>query len=143
MNNLREKIVKELRECIDTPFIPQACVKRVGFDCVNLVFHIAKTFNFEIEPVVGYSQTPSNGLFEKHANEKLNKITFKNLKIGDLLVFKFLKEAQHIAFVSEVGNNISIIHANSQVGKTVEHILDFKWERRIVGCYRIKELEKE
>ena len=55
---------------------------------------------------------------------------------GDFMMFKFMVEPQHIALVSDKN---TIIHAFSSVGKVVENNIDFLWQKRLCGCYRLKE----
>lgn len=141
-----ENRLEVARKYIGTPFHPGGRLLNVGVDCVGLIACIAQECNIPLVDMEGYNQTPANGLFEEMVCSQLDKITMEELQAGDLLIFKFLKEPQHIAFVSEINDNsIKIIHAFSQVNKVVEHDLDKVWQRRLkgpnCGAYRFKNIE--
>jgi cell wall-associated NlpC family hydrolase len=139
MNNI--DIINKAREYINTPFHHQGRLKGVGVDCAGLIICTAKDLNIDVYDIKGYSNIPSQGLFEKTVINQLIKIDFEDLQQGDMMIFKFTSEPQHIAFVSEVKPNIKIIHAYQQVNKVVEHDFDKIWERRLVACFRFKNLK--
>ena len=54
---------------------------------------------------------------------------------GDFYYMAWVREPQHVALLTDLG----IIHGyEGGPGKVVEHSLDARWQRRIVGAYRYK-----
>ena len=56
-----------------------------------------------------------------------------------LLAWRRLMPA-HAAILGDGPNGLSLIHADGQVGRVVEHRLDREWWGRIVCAYRLAEL---
>lgn len=139
---LRKDIVEKGREYINTPFHHQGRVKGVGVDCAGFIICLCKELNIDVYDVQGYNRIPTQGIFLNTVENQLIKIDIKEVKAGDIMIFHFGAEAQHIALVSEVDDKISIIHAYSQIKKVVEHDLDELWTKRLCGCYRFKNIEE-
>ena len=135
MNNL----IENARKYINTPFHHQGRVKGFGVDCVGLILCACKDTGINLDDVQGYTNVPHHGLLEEQANKQLIKINIEDIQKGDILLFRFLDDPQHVALVTEINdNNIKIIHAYSKVNKVVEHDLDKVWKKRLVSAYRIK-----
>lgn len=141
--SIRIDIITTARECLGTPFHPAGRLLGVGFDCVGVPMYVAEKNNIKYHDVQGYTQMPARKLFLKSIEDQLDKIDFKNIQIGDLLIFSFLssRDPHHIAIVTEIGNRIKIIHAFNQAGKVVEHDLDEYWKNKMVGAYKFRGIE--
>lgn len=141
--SIRIDIITTARKYLNTPFHPAGRLIGVGVDCAGLGICVAKELNIKYIDVQGYTQMPARKLFLKTVEEQLDKIDFKDIQIGDFLLFSFLssRDAHHIAIVTEIGNRIKIIHAFNQAGKVVEHDLDEYWKNKMVGAYKFRGIE--
>lgn len=137
---MRSNFVAVAREMIGTPFKHQGRLPGVGLDCAGLVVCAARESGLQINDRADYGRIPHEGLFTSVVMEHCDEISQAEIMIGDVMMFAFRSEPQHIAIVSHV-NTTMLIHAYSQVGKVVENSLDASWQKRLKGCYRIRGLE--
>jgi cell wall-associated NlpC family hydrolase len=131
------KLVEVARGMIGTPFKHQGRLPGVGVDCAGLVICALADVGIRIRDVKGYGRLPAHGVFMGLVEESCNRIDQADIQIGDLMVFAFRSEPQHIAIVSCV-DPVRIIHAYSEIGRVVEHGLNDVWRSRLRGCYRVK-----
>lgn len=136
---LRASIVFEARTWLDTPFHHQGRVKGVGVDCAGLPIGVAKACGLTWADVTGYGRVPRHGVFQAVVQSTLQRIFVQEVLPGDLMVFAWRAEPQHIALVSQVAP-LRIIHAWQDAGRCVENDLDTTWRARLRGCYRWPEL---
>ncbi|WP_298314102.1 C40 family peptidase [uncultured Aquimarina sp.] len=69
-----------------------------------------------------------------------NKISLKNVKIGDLLFFKTNKNknvVNHVGLVVTTGKRIEFIHASTSKGVTVSSLEEKYWNKCFAGVRRI------
>lgn len=138
----KEKLIEIIKEYKDTPFHHQGRVKKIGVDCVGLIICACKEVGLIIKDCNDYNNVPSKGLLENELNNQLILKNKENIDVGDVLLFKFLNDPQHVALVTEINdNNIKIIHSYSKVGKVIEHDLDNLWKKRLINVYEIKGLK--
>lgn len=127
------------RSMIDTPFVHQGRVPHIGLDCGGLAIFASKDAGIELEDLTNYPEIP-DGSFIALVQKQGEQIKLSEVEPGDFMMFRFERDPQHIAIVTEI-NPIHIIHTWSDIGKVVENILDDYWKRRLVGCYKIKGIE--
>lgn len=131
----RADILAEARTFIGTPFHHQGRVKGAGVDCAGVVIGTADALglltDFEDKP---YAKSPSADQLRTTLKNYLIEIPISEAKAGDVLLFAFDREPQHVAFLTDIG----ILHAYAQVRKCVEHSLDAVWKSRVRGAYRFK-----
>jgi len=132
----RIDFVSAARSYIGTPFHHQGRLPGVGLDCAGVVVCAAVACGVEVQDVLGYGRIPSQGLLEASVLAHCEKIEFGAVRSGDIMLFKFLREPQHLA----VFDNGMLIHAYQDVGRVVESGLDATWRSRLVGCYMLKGL---
>lgn len=131
----RALIIRKAREWLGTPYHHQASLKGVGCDCAGLVIGVYAELGMNLPNVpTDYSATPSNGTLISTVSSYGYEVAVP--LPGDVMVLKFLNEPHHLAFYA--GN--SMIHSYAPVGRVVEHAIDTKWARRIVGYWRYKEV---
>lgn len=130
----RKQIVDEARTWLGTPFHHQARIKGVGVDCAGVIAGTANALGISDFDATGYSHTPSGSMIVKILEKQMNRIDISELKFGDVILFKFDQEPQHLAFYTDIG----ILHAYGQVRKCVETSFDETWKNRVVGAYRFK-----
>lgn len=123
------------RSYIGTPFKHQGRLPGVGLDCAGVVVCALIESGKQVQDVLGYGRIPSKGLFQRMVDQQCDNINIDEIKDGDLMMFAFRTDSQHIA----IYDNGMIIHAYSEVGKVVRNSLDDAWRERLRGCYRIKE----
>lgn len=129
--------VKTARSFIGTPFAHQGRLPGVGLDCAGVVVMAAIENGLQIEDEFGYPEISEDNVFADKVASYCDIIPISECAAGDLMMFRFFKNPQHIAIVSNI-NPLMIIHGYMQVGKTVENNVDATWLKRLTGCYRIK-----
>lgn len=107
---------------------------RAGLDCAGLVIVVGQELGLTSFDSYNYGRLPNGMLMEETLSREMTRVF--NPQIGDVLLFRFEIEAQHVAIVTDRG----IIHAYTQSRKVVEHSLDDIWRSRIVGVYSFKGL---
>ena len=122
------------RDWLGTPYQHQGTLKHVGVDCVGLLVGVAK----EAGIIAGTYRIPP---YEPFNNGELlmveiarfcDPITLDERRPGDVLIFSFLGQPQHTAYVSRVG----MIHSYAPLGKVVESPISDKWLDRIYSAWR-------
>ncbi len=121
---------------IGTPFQHQARVKGIGVDCAGLVIGVAHQIGVTDYDIDGYPRVPDGAMMERVLGEQLIHVNMDNMQAGDVLLFGFMKYAQHLAIITQM-NPVYIIHAYQPNGKVTHHRLDTVWRRRIRGVYRL------
>jgi len=144
MNGL--EIVEEARSWLDTKYQHQGRLKKTdthkgGADCAGFVIGVAKKFEYECPEFTNYRPSPDKDLFRQTVDQYLQKIDIKDVKMGDLLIFGFDGEAQHIAIITHT-HPMRIIHSYAAARKVVEHNVDTYWASKIKGAYRFKNIEE-
>ncbi len=128
----RQQIIEEARSWVGTPFHHQASVKGRGCDCGGMIKGVGAVFgcNFKRVPV-DYARIPSNGMLEALLEDVLVPTPVPHP--GDVLLFKYLREPQHLGIFTEKD---SVIHSYQPSGRVIEHRLDKKWRSRIVRVFK-------
>jgi cell wall-associated NlpC family hydrolase len=133
----RTDFIETARGFLGTPFHHQGRLPGVGLDCAGLVVCAARAHGYEVADVQGYASTPSQGLFTKALLDHCDPIAQADILPGDLMMFAFKSEPQHIAIVSGI-NPLTLLHAYAAVRSVVEHHLDAAWQSRLCACYRLR-----
>lgn len=136
----RDEFIAAARGYLGTPFHHQGRIKGVGVDCAGTVYCALADCGYPTEDVQGYARTPSGMLFMATVLKHSDPISRSQVNPGDLMVFAFQAEPQHVAIVTGV-SPLTLLHAYMQVGKVVEHGIDETWERRLRGCFRLKGIQ--
>lgn len=145
MNDINHIIINEARSWLGTSFHHQGRLKKTdnhngGCDCIGFIIGVADNVGLKLKDKpfshydnLSYSRYPKKNNLEKICNQFMQKISIAESVSGDILLFKFDKHPQHLAFKSEDKN---IIHCYIKSRGVVEHVLDEIWQTRIVSCYR-------
>jgi len=101
-----------------------------GVDCLGLIVCTARDLGIDEarHDLKAYARLPSNGVMERRLSCYLSP---GNCDVGDILLFRFSGEPQHLGIVTDYG----MIHAFIQAHKVVEHRLDEVWRSRIVRSF--------
>jgi len=133
----RDQFVMTARSFIGTPFRHQGRLPGTALDCGGLVMCAAAACGFLLEDMHGYSATPSGGKFIAAVEAQCERIALEAVLPGDLMVFAFQREPQHVAIVTQTAP-LQIVHAWQEAGLVAENGLDEYWSRRLRGCYRLR-----
>lgn len=145
-------IVKQARTWLGTKYHHQGRLKKSdrcsgGVDCIGLVIGIINELNICDEhgctlskyDRTDYSMSPQMAQLSETIGSHLMPIEHNDMKIGDVLLFKFWKEPQHVGIVSDYPTGgLGIIHCNSNSSCVVEQPLSETWSRMITNVYRFK-----
>ena len=135
----RAELVTEARTWLGTPFHHQGRIKNVAADCAGVIEGIAKHFGFVVhgQIPINYSAQPDGEMMRKILGETMEEINPTDILPGDVLLFAFDLDPQHVAVVTDFG----ILHSYAQVRKCIETSLDDTWKKRIRGAYRFRGIE--
>jgi cell wall-associated NlpC family hydrolase len=141
----RADIVAKAREFLGTPFQHQGRLKGKAMDCVGLVLCVAEELSIvdvEGNPILGaqylnYGPQPTDRFVYDECLRRLRaKRAEEPLESGDVLSLRVPSVPCHVAIVSELQGGFGMVHAYSGgPEKVVEHVLDWKWCRRIEGVF--------
>lgn len=157
---LSDKIMAEARSWLGTKFHHQGRLKKSkdnqgGCDCIGLIIGIASRLQLlsKLEgglllkdyDNISYPKMPDGQNLYYQLSLHLKEINIEQLQVGDILLFKFNENPQHVALISNnttcnSGKALNIIHAYIKAKKVVEHRLDEIWQKRIISAFRFKEL---
>ncbi|OGT01870.1 MAG: hypothetical protein A2143_02310 [Gallionellales bacterium RBG_16_57_15] len=133
----RSDLVLIAHTFLGTPFHHQGRLPGVGLDCAGVVVCALKRLDHPVADHAGYGRIPSQGIFTSAINAHCDQIQQDEIEPGDLMMFAFRAEPQHVAIVSAT-HPVMLIHAYQDVGRVVENGLDATWQSRLRGCYRIR-----
>ena len=137
----REDFVSAARSYLGTPFHHQGRLKGIGVDCAGLVVLAARDCGYTIRDMQGYATIPSQNLFMQSVMEHCTPIAIGDVLPGDVAMFRFDSEPQHIAIISDIAPDITLLHAYQQAGKVCENHMGGLWHTRLCGFYRLKGIE--
>lgn len=117
----QEKIVKEAKSWLGTPYRYGACEKGEGSDCSGMVLKV-------YEKAVGM-KLPRNSA--KQA-EFCRELKGKEVKVGDLAFFATGKDPKKISHVGIMINDTEFIHASTKKGVIISDITTPYYERTFI-----------
>lgn len=145
----KERIVTRARTLarLKVPFVHQGTTLS-GIDCVGA---LAWILEYTDNDIPAYPRDPVNGELEKELTarlgppiieaNKLNPLTSPlGLKPADIVSVQYAGPTRHVAILVPhvaLPRELSMVHTDSNVGHTTEHILDAKWLRRITKVWRL------
>lgn len=113
-----------------------------GYDCAGLYLEALKTIDKfdERMDLKSYGRSPEGFKIVNILNEFFERINYEDMKNGDLMLFTFIKNPQHIAIYENFEGNDYMIHAygDPSINKVIKNRLDAKWKERFNAAYRIK-----
>jgi cell wall-associated NlpC family hydrolase len=145
-------IVKQARTWLGTKYHHQGRLKKStncsgGVDCIGLVIGVADELNIcdangcllSKYNRTGYSMYPEGEKLAHSIATHLSSVELDKMQVGDILLFKFWKEPQHVGILSEYPTGgFGLIHCNSSSDTVVEQPLSDAWRRMITHVYRFK-----
>jgi len=135
MNNL-EKMIMAVKACLGTPFHHQGRKKDVGLDCIGLVIIGLKAIDIKIKDRLDYGVRP-DGVSLINAIKEHGGREVKNIQAGDILVFRYDNQPQHVAIAL---SDSELIHSFAPARKVVQTSIGDYWKRRLVAIFRFNEI---
>lgn len=141
--------VERMRELVAArvPFVHQGKTL-AGMDCVGALCY---ALQYEGD-VPSYPRDPVNGELERELRRILGEPVFyranlltdpvvsnEELREADVVSMQYAGPVRHVGMIGNyqpVPGQLSLLHTSASIGRVVEHILDAKWRRRIVGVWR-------
>ena len=150
--SLRSRVVKQARTWIGTKYHHQGRLKKSvncsgGVDCIGLVIGVADELNIcdasgsplSKHDKTNYSMHPEGEKLAFSIGAHLSSVEPAKMRVGDVLLFKFWKDPQHVGILSEYPTGgFGLIHCNATSGSVVEQPLSDTWKRMITNIYRFK-----
>lgn len=127
-------MIAAARGCLGTPFHHQGRLPRVGLDCIGLVVVALRAAGFVVRDRLDYAPRP-DGVSLVHALEEHRAARVEEIEAGDVLLFRYDHQPQHVALATDGSH---LIHAFAPAGRVVETEIGPYWRRRLVGVYRFK-----
>ena len=152
MDNLGSLIVKQARTWLGTKYHHQGRLKQSatctgGVDCIGLVIGIINELNICDDQRcllskydrLDYSMSPQSTKLAECFGLYLDLVDLAEMIPGDILLFKFWQEPQHVGIVSGYPTGgLGLIHCHSSSGCVVEQPLSDTWQRMITHIYRFR-----
>jgi len=127
-----KKMIVAARACLGTPFHHQGRMPGVGLDCIGLVIVALRETGMDIRDRSDYGRRPDGtslvAALEQHGATRVDE-----MKAGDILVFRYDRQPQHVALAT---SGDTMIHAFAPAGKVVETMIGDYWKRRLTAIYR-------
>lgn len=129
-----ELFVEECRKYVGVKFVHQGRSIH-GVDCAGLLVLAASSMGASVEDYTAYTRYPNSATFYAYISKHADRVSIGEQRLGDLIVFEFDGNPQHVAILSREEPPY-IIHSAATHRKVVEHRLDEKWQAKIRAVFR-------
>jgi cell wall-associated NlpC family hydrolase len=106
----------------------------VGLDCIGLIVVAAKAAGLTVQDRTDYGRRPDGqsliAALEAHGATKATDI-----RAGDILVFRYDKQPQHVALAT---SETTMIHSFAPARQVIETPISPYWQTRLSGIYRLE-----
>ena len=137
----RKMVINEARTWIGTRFQHQGRVKRTelhdgGCDCIGFVLGVADRLQLKDKngnlitrhDRSDYGRIPNGESFKQALHKHLDEVPLAEVKAGDLVLFRFDANPQHIGIATDyIYGGRGILHCYAEARKVVETRLDEQW----------------
>lgn len=142
----RQQVIATARQYLGVRYVHQGTTE-YGLDCRGLLLRVVGDLELSDEDFAQpkfncYPTSPVDDSFHRVLDEYLTPIDLADATLGDVLLIRFQKDPQHVAFITEVQalGEWKVIHALTLRG-VVEHDLGARWLRnyrgQMVGAYAL------
>lgn len=152
MNGFDNVVVAQARTWLGTKYHHQGRLKKStthtgGVDCIGLVIGIinelkicdSRGFCLSKYDSTNYSMSPQTTKLAEILGDHLELVSIAKIKAGDILLFKFWQNPQHVGIVSDYPTGgLGLIHCNSSSGCVLEQPLSDSWKKMITHAYRFR-----
>lgn len=135
-------LIQAARGYIDAPFRHRGR-SRNGLDCAGLGWIVYRDCGVALDNFRLYGREPHrDGLVTRltgllGAPVAMAPVAAEQLRVGDVIVLRIEKEPHHVAFVGDyLLGGFSMIHADGEAGRVVEHRLAPDHVARITHVFR-------
>lgn len=149
-NELRQAIVDEARSWIGTSFMHQGRCRMTnenqgGCDCIGLVMQVAKALSLKSKTgellhsfdQKSYGRIPQGNRLSELCKAHLLPVDKGKILTGDIVLLRFKKYPQHVAFYADDRGFPSLIHSYQQASYVVESRLESYWKLRIINVFKL------
>ncbi|MEK6733598.1 MAG: hypothetical protein AABY27_00620 [Pseudomonadota bacterium] len=135
-------VINEARKWLGTRYKHQGRVRKGsdnagGCDCLGLILGLGiKTKaneNLNIYDIKNYPKYLTSNFLLDELDKHLIRVD--ELEPGNIILIRINNWPQHLALVTGINPNITIIHSYAQARKVVEQHLPKIWEENIVAIY--------
>lgn len=123
-------VVREAREWIGTPYVPQARVKGIGCDCVGLIVGVGEQTGLlaacAVPPYREGDMALMDSMFPAHFE------CIESPEPGAVLQLDVPGNRRHLAICA----GDSIIHVYGRKIGVTEHPFTGRWQARLLSCWR-------
>jgi cell wall-associated NlpC family hydrolase len=107
-------------------------------DCAGLILRAYADIGVKLPDLKHYGREPHKdglrGAVVRALGDNLNRPPI----VGDVLLMAFDRDPHHLGIVGDyMYGGLSLIHAYGDVGKVVEHRLDYAWRKKVLEVYRM------
>lgn len=134
----RQAVVERALSYVGTPYLHQGRLPGLGLDCYGVVGCAFREAGCALPMRADYSEAPSQAELYRWIDTHFAHISATNLCPGDVLVFRMVVEAQHMALVVDI-NPVSLVHAYRRVGRVVRHDLVAPWSGLLMSAHALKD----
>ena len=131
--------VAALRNELGTPYRHQGRALGVGVDCAGLLVAVAAKLGVEVMDNTDYTRRPDPKMFMRHLLMHCDRVTLGEEQTGDVLMFSFDANPQHVAVLTDKEQSL-MIHSYLPMRKVVEHRFDDAWLNRLAYIFRSKDI---
>jgi len=130
-------VVNVAKTWLGTPYHHQGRLKNVGVDCIGLVIGVAHELGISDFEIKTYGRIPNGKMMLSLMRQEMIEIPKTEKQSGDIGLFVFNRDPQHVAIFTDDG----MIHSYAQVNKCIEHGFTPPWTERLVAVFRYKGIE--
>ncbi len=129
---MNQLIIDEARKWIGTPFRHHGRDAQ-GIDCAGLLYVVYSAIG-AIDDFIAYSSTPETGFVFRSIRNYADRIIHDNALAGDIVLLNFAGSSTHFGIYT----GTTVIHADSNLKRVVEHSLPAVANGRAVAFFRMR-----
>lgn len=152
------EVVSCARGYVGTPYMDYGRTKGAGVDCIGLPVLVGHELGMFTGDFSAYTSTPDGRHAEKTAGDHMKRLWHPESSAASLQLvakpsellgcvglfwFSQRGEPQHFGIFGKhpMTGMTTLIHAHARLGKVVEHSMDSFWTKRLVGVYKLPNME--
>lgn len=142
-----QEVAERARQWIGTPFFHGGREKGIGCDCVGLLLGVASEVatchqgafmaSLSVYDHREYSRIVNPSILRGELLRFLSPVAKDSIRAGDLLVFDYEGQAQHVAIFAG-GEPATLIHSSDRIGAVAEHRFCEPMVSRLAYALRIR-----
>jgi len=128
-------MITAARACLGTPFHHQGRQPGLGLDCIGLIVIARRAAGYIVNDRLDYRSRP-DGISLVRAIEEHGGVPVESCRAGDILVFRYDRQPQHVALAT---SETTMIHSFAPARYVVETTIGNYWKKRLVCIYRFSD----